>query len=227
MHRADNDVPSTYTVPASPVTNSGKFQAISVSGHINAGIFFILPNIFGYLAIYAPQCKCISRKIVREEHTLTKATFMEPYDGELSTFPVKTEILVQWGDMDAAQHVNNLHYLKWFETARIDYFARLGQDVVFNDDKPGFILAKQDIKYLFPLTHPDRIIAAVRVTDMSKDRFTMHCRVYSQRHQCLAAIMNGVIVTFDYKTQEKAPVPPAMRQLIEQLEGHTIPEPYQ
>lgn len=35
---------------------------------------------------------------------LIKETFMEPFNGKWATFAVKTEILVQWGDMDAAQH---------------------------------------------------------------------------------------------------------------------------
>lgn len=154
---------------------------------------------------------------------LEQQKIMDNQKSEKITFPVRTEIKVQWGDMDAAGHVNNLVYLKWFETARVDYFARLGQDVVMNDDKPGFILAKQDIKYIFPLTYPDRIVACVRVVDMQSDRFSMHCTVFSQRHQKLAAIMNGVIVTFDYQKQEKAPIPAVMRQVIEALEGRPIP----
>lgn len=138
-------------------------------------------------------------------------------------FPVHTEIKVQWGDMDAAGHVNNLVYLRWFETARVDYFARLGQDVVMNDDKPGFILAKQDIKYIFPLTYPDRIVASVRIETIQSDRFSMYCQIYSQRHQCLAAVMNGVIVTYDYRDHKKALIPPTMLQSIKVLEGREIP----
>lgn len=37
---------------------------------------------------------------------------MMQLDSELKQFPVWIEIPVQWGDMDAAQHVNNLIYLR-------------------------------------------------------------------------------------------------------------------
>lgn len=43
----------------------------------------------------------------------------------LKDFPVVTKIVVAWGEMDALQHVNNVVYFRYFETARIDYFAHL------------------------------------------------------------------------------------------------------
>jgi acyl-CoA thioester hydrolase len=43
----------------------------------------------------------------------------------LKTFPVIVEIPVAWGEMDALQHVNNVFYFRYFETARIAYFEKL------------------------------------------------------------------------------------------------------
>ena len=46
--------------------------------------------------------------------------------GELLTdFPVTVEVPVAWGDMDALGHVNNAVYFRYFETARIRFFAEL------------------------------------------------------------------------------------------------------
>lgn len=138
---------------------------------------------------------------------------------ELESFVVQTKLKVQWGDMDAAQHVNNLSYLKWFETARVDYFLKLGQDVTINDGQPGFILAKQDIKYLFPITYPDQVMIGVKIRELQVDRFNMECKIFSQKHQRLVAIANGMIVTFDYQNGKKANIPEEVRQKIIALEG--------
>lgn len=146
----------------------------------------------------------------------------EPIFAEMAAFPVKTEIRLQWGDMDAAQHVNNVVYLRWFETARVDYFLRLGQDVVFNDDQPGFILASQDCKYLFPITFPDTLIAAVRIAEVKADRFTMHCKMFSRRHQRLAAIANGVVVTYNYAAQKKTEIPRIILEKIADFETEPV-----
>ena len=46
----------------------------------------------------------------------------------LESFQVQVEIPVQWGDMDAAGHVNNVTYLRWCESARIAYFEKVDID---------------------------------------------------------------------------------------------------
>ena len=45
---------------------------------------------------------------------------------ELGRWPLVVEIPVVWGDLDAFRHVNNTVFLRWFETARIAYFERIG-----------------------------------------------------------------------------------------------------
>ena len=43
------------------------------------------------------------------------------------TWPIRTEISLQWGDMDAFNHVNNVIYIRWCETSRIELFRKIGR----------------------------------------------------------------------------------------------------
>ena len=43
--------------------------------------------------------------------------------GPLAGFPVTINLPVLWGDQDAFRHVNNIVYLRWFESARIAYWT--------------------------------------------------------------------------------------------------------
>ena len=42
----------------------------------------------------------------------------------LDEFAFQLEMDVEWGDMDALQHVNNVEYFKYFQKARIAYFEK-------------------------------------------------------------------------------------------------------
>lgn len=137
---------------------------------------------------------------------------------ELDDFPVRLTIPVAWGDMDAFAHVNNTVYLRWFESARIAYFERIG----FGGSGTaavGPILARTQAVYRMPLTYPDTVQVGARVSELEDDRFTMLYRVVSERHGAIACEGDGRIVSYDYRAAAKAPLPATVRAAIEVLES--------
>jgi acyl-CoA thioester hydrolase len=128
-------------------------------------------------------------------------------------YPISISIPIQWGDMDAFDHVNNVVYLKFFESARIAYFEKMG--IVGNTSSHiGPILASTQCKFIFPLRYPDQIWATARATDVQTDRFVMEYAIYSQNHQRIAAKGSGIIVSFDYEKQGKVELPPSWKEKI-------------
>ena len=122
---------------------------------------------------------------------------------------------VQWGDMDAAQHVNNLIYLRWGESARILYFEKTGIDTTFNRKSIGPILGWQECKYIFPMTYPDTAIVGIRTLEIKEDRVLIETAVFSKKHERIAAISKQSIVPYDYAKLGKAPMPDFWRTGIE------------
>ena len=125
---------------------------------------------------------------------------------QLKKFPVVIELPVQWGDMDAARHVNNAIYIRWGESGRTAYFDKMGFDASFSE-RVGPILGWQDCKYIFPVTYPDTIYVAVKVTEILEDRFFMECHMFSKKHQRLVAINKNSIIMYDYQALKKVEIP--------------------
>ncbi|PCI06392.1 MAG: 4-hydroxybenzoyl-CoA thioesterase [Flavobacteriaceae bacterium] len=127
---------------------------------------------------------------------------------QLKEFNIHTKIDVQWGDMDAFRHVNNVAYVRWGETARIDYFKALG---LFSSlpEKMNYapILGFQSVKYIAPLVYPDRIIIGTKTEGVKRDRVILTSHFFSTAQQRLVAIKTHEVILFDYKTQQKIPVP--------------------
>jgi len=140
---------------------------------------------------------------------------------QLDTFPVITNIKVRWGEMDAANHVNNVLYFRWAEAARFDYFEKLNIPVVPNDKGVGLILGWQDCKYIIPIVYPDTVYLGTRTKHFEKDRFIMESHFFSEKHQRLAAIAQHRIVCYDYNARCKVDVPDALKQLILEQEAQS------
>ena len=136
----------------------------------------------------------------------------------LKGFPIITEFPVQWGEMDAARHVNNAVYIRWGESARIAYFDQMGLDNSFAS-KFGPILGWQDCKYIFPVTYPDTVSVGVKVTEIREDRFFLECHIFSHQHQRLAAINKNSIIPYDYHELKKVPIPEEWLEKIKNIES--------
>ncbi len=139
----------------------------------------------------------------------------------LTEFPVVIELPVVWGEMDAFQHVNNVVYFRYMETARIAYFRAMNYMKIMEETGMGPILASTQCRYRYPLTYPDTVSVGARATDLEADRFRMVYRIVSHRHRRIAAEGDAVIVSYDYRNHTKAPLPEAVRRYIAELESHT------
>jgi acyl-CoA thioester hydrolase len=137
----------------------------------------------------------------------------------LIKFPIVIEIPVLFGDMDAFGHVNNTVYLRWFETARVQYLIRIGLWPKLPPEKVGPILAAISCDYKRPLTYPDAIYAGARVTSIGNSSFRMAHRVVSKSLNIVVAQGDSTIVTIDYHRNKAVPVPRKCRKAIDKLEG--------
>ena len=78
---------------------------------------------------------------------------------------------IVWGDHDAFQHVNNCHYVRFFESGRMKWITALGEDIggpeaarkILTGKGVGFILKSIEVKFRRPVTFPDTVCLLIRI----------------------------------------------------------------
>ena len=140
----------------------------------------------------------------------------------LEAYPVSIAIPVQWGDQDAFGHVNNTIYFRWFESARIAYFMKMGLPAFQTEDRIGSILAASSCDYRQSITFPDTVHVGIRVTRIGRTSIGFSHRIVSESLGGLAAEGTSTAVVFDYDARRPHPVSESMRQTIAVLEGKTF-----
>lgn len=137
----------------------------------------------------------------------------------LEVYPVVIEFPVAWGEMDALQHVSNVVYFRYFESARVEYFNKIDLFGFMEETGIGVILASTQCHYKAPLMYPDRVSVGTKVADMGQDRFWMGYRIVSQNQKKIVAEGDCVMVSFDYRNNQKVPIPVALKRRIRAVEG--------
>jgi acyl-CoA thioester hydrolase len=134
----------------------------------------------------------------------------------LRQYPTIISQTIDWGDMDAAQHVNNIVYLRYFENARIAFFNQIGFMDFMGEGGIGPILAEVNCLYKAPLTFPDNIQITARILpdSFTEYGFVMQHLVYSEKLQRIAAEGTSRIVCYDYKSKQKALISSELREKL-------------
>lgn len=122
----------------------------------------------------------------------------------LNNHPIVTEIPVAWGEMDALQHVNNVVYFRYFETARIDFFRQINLLDELQQTGIGPVISENNARYKRPVTFPDTLLIGVTISDIKPDRFMMHYKAFSQSQQAVTTLGSSQVVMFNFKTGQKA-----------------------
>ena len=137
-----------------------------------------------------------------------------------SLYKVNIKIPVQWGDMDAFNHVNNAKYFTYFESARIAYFERLGVMDASTQNNIAPILAETSCRFKLPLYYPDSILVGARVIENHSHGFLMEYAVFSIQQQKITSIGKGRIVMLNYSSHEKVAVEGDLLDKIRKIEGN-------
>lgn len=128
---------------------------------------------------------------------------------------ISTVIPVAWGDMDAFGHVNNVVYLRWFETGRMTFFTEIGVSLRDLESGSGPILAQTSCSFEKPVTFPDAVTVHSSIARVGTKSFVMRYRVESLTLGTTAAQGEGTIVWFDYGAGSSVPVPDDVRASLE------------
>ncbi len=136
-------------------------------------------------------------------------------------FPVKMEQVVAWGDMDAFGHVNNVLYLRYFESARVYFFADIPNYAGFSGPvKP--VLAGISCEYKRPVVYPDTLTLHVGVKSMGNSSFKMACEMHSEKVG-LAAKAECTIVMFNFERKRPVRLPQDLRDAMQAMHTEEIP----
>jgi len=136
----------------------------------------------------------------------------------LRQYPVRFSMPVQWGDQDSFGHVNNLLYLRWCESARIEYLIEAGLWGMYLKTRVGPILASIQCDFRQPVNFPDHVHTGAKVTRIGNTSFQMDHLIVSEARGVVAEA-NSTLVVYDYNKAASCRVPDEVREAIRNIEA--------
>ena len=124
---------------------------------------------------------------------------------------------VRFGDLDAMRHLNNVVFLRYFETARIAYLQGLWPGHSPADPEAGgsfgFIFAECHINYRSPVFYDEEVEVRCTVGEVRRSAFRVDFTMAVGDR--VAAEGYGWLVGFDYAAQKAAQLPEELRNTLD------------
>ncbi len=134
-----------------------------------------------------------------------------------SPWALETTIRVAWGDMDAFAHVNHTVYLRWFETARIEWFQLVEFPEGGHAGDCGPILKTVSAVYEAQVKYPDTVVVRVRAEAPGRTSVKLMYEVESAAHGGVVARGDSVVVLVE--GGKPAPIPEELRARFARKRG--------
>ena len=151
---------------------------------------------------------------------------MNTTDIDIKSFPVTIRQPVQWGEQDGFGHINNMYFIRWFESARIAYLRNCG--VQLTAEGIGPILAAVNCNYRKQVKYPCSVIVGSRITAIGRSSMSMEHALWIETKDGqvgdLAANGNSTVVMFNYHQEKTVAVSNEIVAEIERLEGRRLKE---
>jgi acyl-CoA thioester hydrolase len=138
-----------------------------------------------------------------------------------SDFPVKHILRIDWSELDYFKHVNNVSFFKYIQSARVNYWDRVGLTAAHLATNTGPMLASVRCEFKNPLFYPGEVIILTRTEFIKNSSFGFHhLLLNAEGEHCAEA--HDIMVMYDFNTEQKTPFPQQFRDAIAQLEKKTF-----
>lgn len=130
----------------------------------------------------------------------------------LSDFHFLERFPVPFHDIDLLQHVNNVSYVRWLETARCNYFERVLGGCLTGSK--SMIVARLEMNYEQSIDYREQVAIGCRVSRIGRKSFDVAFEIWNQTRNQRAAHGFSTMVAFNYETRQPIDFPEDWREII-------------
>lgn len=135
---------------------------------------------------------------------------------EFPDYKLSVEIRVDWSDLDIYEHVNNVSYMRFLQSGRVNFWEASGVYEYYRKSNQGTMLVSTKCDFKKSLFYPGKAIIKTKLDFIGNTSFGLKHIILNENGE-LCAEGNDVIVCFDFDKKKTFPVPDWLRDSFSKL----------
>ncbi|CAA0093673.1 Uncharacterised protein [Zhongshania aliphaticivorans] len=134
-----------------------------------------------------------------------------------SEFPHFCEIQTRWHDNDVYQHVNNVIYYSFFDTAVNEHLIASGVLDIATSPTIALVIETQ-CQYFSSVSFPDKVSVGLKVAHLGNSSVRYETALFRNDDSQASALGRFVHVYVDRKSNRPVPIPEPVRQVLQRIQ---------
>ncbi len=133
-----------------------------------------------------------------------------------SDYKLSLELRIDWGDLDMYEHVNNVSYMQYLQSGRVNFWEASGIHEFYRNSNQGTMLVSTKCDFKKSLVYPGKAIVKTKLDFIGNKSFGLKHIILNENGD-ICAEGTDVVVCFDFEKNETFRVPDWMRDKISEF----------
>ena len=133
---------------------------------------------------------------------------------DLSEYKLSVEIRIDWSELDIYKHVNNVMFMKYLQSGRVNFWEATGLAKSHQETNRGPMLVSTHCDFRKSLYYPGKAIVKTKVAYLKNSSFGLDHVILNEKGE-ICAEGRDVAVCFDFNKNETFKIPPDLREIMQ------------
>ena len=133
---------------------------------------------------------------------------------DFSDYKLSLELRIDWSDLDTYKHVNNVMFMKYQQSGRVNFWEVSGLYELQEKTNKGPMLVSTHCDFRKPLFYPGKAIVKTKVAFIKNSSFGLDHVILNEKGE-VCAEGRDVAVCYDFNLNETFRIPEELREVMQ------------
>lgn len=134
---------------------------------------------------------------------------------DLSEYKLSLDLRIDFSDLDMYRHVNNLTFIRFLQSGRVNFWEAAGLAKTFSESNKGAILVSTHCDFKKSLFYPGIATVKTKLAYIKNSSFALDQLILNEKGE-ICAEGRDIAVFFDFSKDEALHIPPELKAVMQQ-----------
>ncbi len=135
---------------------------------------------------------------------------------DFKDYKLSLELRIDFSDLDMYRHVNNLTFIRFLQSGRVNFWEATGLAKLFSETNKGAILVSTHCDFKKSLFYPGNAVVKTKLAYIKNSSFALDQLILNEKGE-VCAEGRDIAVFFDFGKDQAMPIPTDLRHTMQQF----------